>query len=34
MSSAAGLLQNAVGFVCIIAANGIVRKIDPDSSLF
>jgi len=34
MSSAAGLLQNAVGFMCIIAANGIVRKIDPDSSLF
>jgi len=34
MSSAAGLLQNVVGFLCIIAANGIVRKIDPDSSLF
>lgn len=34
MSSAAGLLQNAVGFVCIIAANGIVRRFDPDSSLF
>lgn len=34
MSTAAGLLQNAVGFVCIMAANTIVRKIDPDSSLF
>lgn len=34
MSSAAGLLQNAVGFVCIVAANAIVRKVEPDSSLF
>ena len=34
MSSAAGFLQSAVGLVCIVAANGIVRKIDPESSLF
>lgn len=34
MSSAAGLLQNFVGFICIMAANMIVRKVDPDSSLF
>jgi len=34
MSSAAGLLQNMVGFVCIIAANTLVRRFDPDSSLF
>ncbi len=34
MSSAAGLFQNTVGFVCIIIANTIVRKVDPDSSLF
>ncbi|HNW85755.1 MAG TPA: ABC transporter permease subunit [Candidatus Limiplasma sp.] len=34
MSSAAGLLQNVIGFVCIIAANTIVRRVDADSSLF
>lgn len=34
MSSAAGLLQNVVGFICIIAANTFVRRFDPDSSLF
>lgn len=34
MSSAAGLLQNLVGFICIMLANTIVRKVDPDSSLF
>lgn len=34
MSSAAGLLQNAVGFVCILATNTIVRRVDPESSLF
>ena len=34
MSSAAGFLQSAIGFVCIIATNAIVRRIDPDSSLF
>lgn len=34
MSSAAGLLQNLVGFVLIMTVNTIVRKVDPDSSLF
>ena len=34
MSSAAGFLQSAVGLVCIVTANAIVRRIDPDSSLF
>ncbi|MDD3206129.1 MAG: ABC transporter permease subunit [Lachnospiraceae bacterium] len=34
MSSAAGLLQNVVGFICIMFANTIVKKVDPDSSLF
>lgn len=34
MSTAAGFLQNVVGFVCIMTANTIVRKVDPDSSLF
>lgn len=34
MSSAAGLLQQTVGFICIMLANMIVRKVDPDSSLF
>lgn len=34
MSTAAGFLQNVVGFVCIMLTNTIVRKVDPDSSLF
>ena len=34
MSTAAGFLQNLVGFFCIIGTNAIVRKIDSDSSLF
>lgn len=34
MSSAAGLLQSVVGFVCIMCANTVVKKIDPESTLF
>jgi len=34
MSTAAGLLQNVVGFICIMIANTIVRKVDSESSLF
>ncbi len=34
MSAAAGLLQSVVGFVCIVVANAVVRKLDADSSLF
>ena len=33
-STAAGLLQNIVGFFCIIGANAVVKKIDSDSTLF
>ena len=33
-STAAGLLQNIVGFICIIGANAVVKKIDADSTLF
>lgn len=33
-SAAAGLLQNVLGFICIISANSIVKKIDADSSMF
>lgn len=34
MSTAAGLLQNIVGYVCLMSANAVVRKVDEDSSLF
>ena len=34
MSSAAGLLQSVVGCICILATNAIVKKIDPESTLF
>jgi putative aldouronate transport system permease protein len=34
MSTAAGLLQNIIGFICLMGANTIVRKVDEDSSLF
>ena len=33
-SSAAALLQSVFGLITIIAANLVVRKIDPESSLF
>jgi len=34
MSTAAGLIQNVVGFICLMGVNNIVRKVDEDSSLF
>lgn len=34
MATAAGLLQNVIGFICIMTANTIVRRVDSDSSLF
>ncbi|MCL2426003.1 MAG: ABC transporter permease subunit [Oscillospiraceae bacterium] len=34
MATAAGLFQQVVGFVCIMFANGIVRRLDRESSLF
>ena len=33
-STAAGLLQNIVGFLYILGANAVVKKIDSDSTLF
>ena len=33
-STAASLFQNVIGFICIMIANTIVKKIDEDSSLF
>lgn len=34
MSSAAGVYQSVVGFVLVMTANAIVRKVDKDSALF
>jgi putative aldouronate transport system permease protein len=34
MSSAAGFYQSIVGFICILAANYAVRRLEPGSSLF
>jgi putative aldouronate transport system permease protein len=34
MSTAAGLLQNVIGFICIMLTNMLVRKIEPESALF
>jgi putative aldouronate transport system permease protein len=34
MSTAAGLLQNVIGFICIMTANTIVNRVDKESALF
>ena len=34
MSTAAGVLQNVLGFICIMAANAIARRIEADYALF
>ena len=34
MSSAAGLYQSIVGFILVLGANLVVRKVDADSALF
>ena len=34
MSAAAGVYQSVVGFILVLGANLLVRKIDPDSALF
>ena len=34
ISSAAGLLQSVVGFCCVMLANFIIKKMDPDRALF
>ena len=33
-ATAAGLLQSVIGFICIIGANAIVRKISPENAMF
>jgi len=34
ISTAAGLFQGVVGFICIMFANAIVRRVDKESSMF
>lgn len=34
MSSAAGLFQSVVGFLLVMTANTVVKRIDPDNALF
>lgn len=34
MSSAAGVYQSVVGFILVLTANFVVRKVDSESSLF
>ena len=34
MSAAAGLYQSLVGFILVLVANAIVRKVDSDNALF
>ncbi len=34
MTAAAGLYQSFVGFVLVVTANLVVRRIDPESALF
>ncbi|MDE7276852.1 MAG: sugar ABC transporter permease, partial [Lachnospiraceae bacterium] len=34
MSAAAGFYQSIVGFILVLAANAIVRKLDADNALF
>ena len=34
MATAAGLFQNVVGFICIMGANAVVRKLDKENALF
>jgi len=33
-ATAAGMLQSVIGFVCIIGANAIVRKLSPENAMF
>jgi putative aldouronate transport system permease protein len=34
MSAAAGLYQSVVGFILVMAANAIVKKVNPENALF
>jgi len=33
-ATAAGLFQSVIGFICIVGANAIVRKISPENAMF
>ena len=34
MSSAAGVYQSLVGFLLVLTANWVVKKLSPDNALF
>ena len=34
MASAAGFYQSIVGFILVLTANTVVRKISPDDAMF
>ena len=34
MSAAAALFQSVVGFILVISANAVVRKVDSENALF
>ena len=34
MSAAAGLFQSVLGFIIVVTANAVVRKVDSDNALF
>lgn len=34
LSTAIGMIQSVLGFILVIAANGIARKLEPDSAIF
>ena len=34
MSAAAGLFQSVLGFIVVVSANAIVRKVDAENALF
>jgi len=34
MSSAAGVYQSVIGFILVLTANFLVKKVSPDDALF
>ena len=34
MAAAAGFYQSVIGFVLVVAANAVVKKINPENALF
>ena len=34
MASAAGVYQSVIGFILVLGANFLVKKINPDNALF